>query len=419
MAYLLTSPYFTGNDDNGDPLNGGKVYTYAAGTTTPKASYSSSAASTPLANPVVLDSAGRAEIWLVGSYKIVVKDSSDTTIHTTDNITDPRATSEGSTVLGGFINKFRNPGFDVAQRGTSGSVTTGNTLTTLDGWYVGATGATVTWAQGYGTVSTFYGSYITLTGNSGMSDTFIKQRIESTVAAQLAGKVVTVQVNVNNSTGATITPTLTVKHPTAQDNWGATVTDVSAVSLSPIVDGANGTLAYTFTAAANTIYGLEVTLDFGAALDANTKSVTISRADIRVTPGVDSGINTSPDTPEFRPISSELIFCQRYFVGWRATDTTWLLGDGIAPSTTAVFLSLPLPVTMRTPPTGVTISNNAHITVTDGFSTAASSAVGVNSITSEKMLGLDITSSGLTQFRPYAAYINNASGYLLATGAEL
>lgn len=74
-------------DANGDPLAGGKVYTFEAGTSTPKVSYTDQTAGTPNANPVILDAAGRADIWLQGSaYKIRVDDADDTTLYTVDNI---------------------------------------------------------------------------------------------------------------------------------------------------------------------------------------------------------------------------------------------------------------------------------------------------------------------------------------------
>lgn len=77
-------------DDNGDPLSGGKIFTYAAGTTTPKATYTDFTGATPHANPIILDAAGRppSEVWLTygDSYKFILKDSLDTLVGTFDNI---------------------------------------------------------------------------------------------------------------------------------------------------------------------------------------------------------------------------------------------------------------------------------------------------------------------------------------------
>lgn len=87
MAALAPAPKFYEHDANGNPLSGGKVYTYIAGTTTPLDTYSNSTG-TLNTNPVTLDSSGRADIWLSASslYKFVVKDSSLATIYTVDNI---------------------------------------------------------------------------------------------------------------------------------------------------------------------------------------------------------------------------------------------------------------------------------------------------------------------------------------------
>jgi len=77
-------------DNNGVPLNGGLVYTYGAGTTTPVSTYTSSSAATNNTNPIVLDSAGRtpAQIWLTAgaSYKFVLQTSTGVLIKTDDNI---------------------------------------------------------------------------------------------------------------------------------------------------------------------------------------------------------------------------------------------------------------------------------------------------------------------------------------------
>ncbi|CAB4151356.1 Pectate lyase superfamily protein [uncultured Caudovirales phage] len=78
-------------DNNGVPLAGGLIYTYAAGTTTPEATYTSSTGVTPHANPIVLDAAGRiatGEIWLTSGvdYKFLVKTSANVQLGSYDNI---------------------------------------------------------------------------------------------------------------------------------------------------------------------------------------------------------------------------------------------------------------------------------------------------------------------------------------------
>lgn len=84
-------------DDDGDPLAGGLLYTYAAGTSTPLATYSDVALATPNANPVVLDAAGRATVFLSAtSYKFVLKTSAGATIWTADNISAVPSTTIAS-----------------------------------------------------------------------------------------------------------------------------------------------------------------------------------------------------------------------------------------------------------------------------------------------------------------------------------
>jgi len=78
-------------NNDGTVLSGGLIYTYAAGTNTPAASYTTGAGIAAHTNPIVLDSAGRVptgEIWLTDniSYKFVIKDSSMALIGTYDNI---------------------------------------------------------------------------------------------------------------------------------------------------------------------------------------------------------------------------------------------------------------------------------------------------------------------------------------------
>lgn len=86
MAVLYTPHFIQFFDDDGAPLAGGKLYTYEAGTSTEKATYTTAAGTVENANPVVLDASGRAVVFLSGSYKFTLKDSADVTIRTTDNV---------------------------------------------------------------------------------------------------------------------------------------------------------------------------------------------------------------------------------------------------------------------------------------------------------------------------------------------
>jgi hypothetical protein len=79
-------------DNAGNVLTGGKIYTYAAGTTTPVAAYTTSAGNVAWSNPIILNAAGRVsgsgEIWLDSntSYKFVLFDANNVLIGTYDDI---------------------------------------------------------------------------------------------------------------------------------------------------------------------------------------------------------------------------------------------------------------------------------------------------------------------------------------------
>ena len=74
----------------GIPLAGGYLYTYLAGSTTPTATYTTSAGTTTNTNPIQLGTDGRPpqEIWLTygTNYKFVLADSTNAVIQTYDNL---------------------------------------------------------------------------------------------------------------------------------------------------------------------------------------------------------------------------------------------------------------------------------------------------------------------------------------------
>lgn len=89
-------------DSSGNPLAGGKVYTYAAGTSTPLATYSDQAGITPNANPVILDARGEATIFWSNSagYKVTLRDSADALIWTQDNLYAAAGAGDTATFVG-------------------------------------------------------------------------------------------------------------------------------------------------------------------------------------------------------------------------------------------------------------------------------------------------------------------------------
>jgi len=88
MARLSPNGKATYLDKNGNPLAGGKIYTYINGTTTPKDTYIDEVESDTNANPVILDARGQADIWYseTGGYKVAVYDANDNLQYVTDRI---------------------------------------------------------------------------------------------------------------------------------------------------------------------------------------------------------------------------------------------------------------------------------------------------------------------------------------------
>lgn len=106
---LMPPPKSCFFDANGDPLIAGKVYSYAANSSTPKVTYANAAGANNT-NPVILDSTGCANVWLgTGPYKIILKDSADAVQWTVDYVS---AATFGN-LAGVFTNTQQNDSFYV------------------------------------------------------------------------------------------------------------------------------------------------------------------------------------------------------------------------------------------------------------------------------------------------------------------
>ena len=115
-------------DLNGDPAAGFSLYSYAAGTSTPQATYTDELGQTPNANPLVLDSNGCGVVWLAqDAYKFILKDTSGNTIWTVDNVSSINPNSiTADQIANGAIgtNQIAAGGVETANIATAAITTT-------------------------------------------------------------------------------------------------------------------------------------------------------------------------------------------------------------------------------------------------------------------------------------------------------
>ena len=129
-ALISPTPKLQFFDSNGDPLVNAKLYTYAAGTNTLLATYTSSTGGTPNANPVRTDARGECSVWLGTSlYKFVLYTSADALIWTVDNI--------GGAITAASITPL---GLDTIAAFEAFSVGPAVTAVTVNGYYAAGDG---------------------------------------------------------------------------------------------------------------------------------------------------------------------------------------------------------------------------------------------------------------------------------------
>lgn len=193
MASLTPTPKQQIYGSDGNPLVGGKIYTYAAGTTTPLATYTDYGAGTANTNPIILNSLGQANIWLgSSSYKFSVYTSADVLLYTVDNINAPLDAAGLATALSSptpIGNTTPNTGAFTTLTATTGTITTlgattGN-ITTVNATTVNATTSTTTGVTTTGT----------LTFSGGGSMTKVPESAIQPITATVAANALTVTLN--------------------------------------------------------------------------------------------------------------------------------------------------------------------------------------------------------------------------------
>ena len=100
-ASLSPLPKLQFFDANGNPLVGGRLYTFAAGTTTPLDTYTDATGTIAASNPIVLNGRGECEVWLGGApYKFRLETSAGVEVWTVDDVMTTNADQYTSAATG-------------------------------------------------------------------------------------------------------------------------------------------------------------------------------------------------------------------------------------------------------------------------------------------------------------------------------
>jgi hypothetical protein len=324
-------------------------------------------------------------------------------------------------------NVIQNGAFDINQRAFS-STTSGNTFT-FDRWRTALSGGTVTYSAqtftpGTAPVSGYEGkNYVRIvtSGQSAASDyALFQERIEG--VRTLAGQTATVSFWAKASSG---TPKIGT---TFLQLFGSGGSPSSAV----VVNGQSATIStswarYSFTFSVPSISGktigtagddsvqFEIFVSAGSDFATRSGSVGIQNNTFEIWGvQVEAGNVATAFQTATGTLQGELAACQRYY--YRITDSGDFIGGvGSAYSTTSVEAPIVFPVTMRTTPTTLDVSN---VAVTDNVANYTGGTTTLNSA-NEAMGKLRYVhgSSTLTQYRVYFPYFTG-SGYV-GFGAEL
>jgi hypothetical protein len=354
MATRLTLPREQVLSDTGAPLPGAKLYTYSAGTSTPKPTYSDAGLTTANTNPLVADSAGRfGDAFLGdGQYKMTLTNAAGTQIWSADPVNG--ATSANSGVTTATENILINGDFRVNQRSSSTSFA--DDVYCLDRWYILTESGSITVGQGSlqepGQVNN-----IRLTQPDSSSKRMgLAQIAELNDAGALRGQAVAMSARVRCSisqpiryailewTGAANTPTSDVVSDWTSGSYTAggffNSASMVVVAVGSVTPSANvWTTLPTITGTISSVCNNLIVFVWTQGTIAQNATLDIGLA--RLVAGTDAG------TFPVRPFASELALCQRYF---EVANVNSLLRVTTHANFGGATLNIPWKVTKRTAP---------------------------------------------------------------------
>jgi len=235
----------------------------------------------------------------------------------------------------GFKNRLINGNMLIWQRGTS-STSTG--YQTVDRWSFYADSS-----RSISQSSDAPNGYRYSVSMSGTGSTGLTQKIESYNVSDLYGQTITVSFWLKQTTGAGSNAiSVALSYATAQDNFGTT-TSIGSTNISTTSSWAQYSATFT-NLPSGVINGLQCTI------------VTTSGSAVAfLLTGVQLELGSSATSFDFRPITTELQLCQRYYEDSKGTPVLVTIGTNSMGygSTTSnwVFSSIPFLVQKRANPT--------------------------------------------------------------------
>jgi hypothetical protein len=319
-------------------------------------------------------------------------------------------------------NAIINGGYDIAQRGTSGTFTTTAKSFCFDRWYISSSAsASMTYSQQASTVAgtRYCGRVGRTAGNTNTTLIALQQDVETSNSIIFAGQTIVVsfyaRAGANFSSASSALSHYTIQGTgTDQSDYSAGFTGRSVLtSGTATLTTSWQRFSYTATVASST-----TELNFQVYY---TPVGTAGANDYFEITGVqfELGATATTFSRAGGTIQGELAACQRYyFRQTAATNAFAYLGNGHARNTTTDVIGLlQAPVEMRIKPTSVDYST---LRVSDGATGHAITSLTIGGECNKISLKLNVgVASGLTAYRPYDITADNSTSAYLGFSAEL
>lgn len=273
----------------------------------------------------------------------------------------------------------------------------------VDMFYGSSTGANVTGQRIAGTSPNKYA--YRYTGAASVTQILHGTRIESLNVADLVSQTATLSVQLSNSLLTSVT-------------WTAYYANVADV-FSAKTQIATGTFTITSTP---TVYSAQISMGANAANGVSIEfTVGAQTSGTWLIENVQLEKGSSATAFDYRDYQSELARCQRYLPAFNSTSTASVIPNyGQATTTTNVRSVFKFPVSTRVYPTGISVSSGSHFTFqTNASNYVSSAAVWVVFTGGVDSGAVDFTVATTVFSAPGFVFFNNASGYILFTGARL